>query len=82
MTRRKVDVRPYSRLVFDGVKQTPSRAMLRAVGYQDRDFRKPQVGIASTWSNLTPCNMHIDKLATVAARGVDGAGGQGNRDRA
>ncbi|HEX9207196.1 MAG TPA: dihydroxy-acid dehydratase [Steroidobacteraceae bacterium] len=76
MTRRKVDVRPYSKLVFDGVKQTPSRAMLRAVGYDDKDFRKPQVGIASTWSNLTPCNMHIDKLAAAAARGADAAGGK------
>jgi dihydroxy-acid dehydratase len=76
MTRRKIDVRPYSKLVFDGVKQTPSRAMLRAVGYQDRDFKKPQVGIASTWSNLTPCNMHIDKLAEAAAKGVDSAGGK------
>jgi dihydroxy-acid dehydratase len=75
MIRRKAaDVRPYSRLVFDGVKQTASRAMLRAVGYQDRDFRKPQVGVASTWSNLTPCNMHIDKLAIAAARGADAAG--------
>ena len=63
MTRRNIDVRPYSKLVLDGVKQTASRAMLRAVGFEDRDFRKPQVGIASTWSNLTPCNMHIDKLA-------------------
>ena len=76
MTRRKVDPRAHSRLVFDGVKQTPSRAMLRAVGYTDRDFRKPQVGIASTWSNLTPCNMHIDKLASAAAGGVDAAGGK------
>jgi dihydroxy-acid dehydratase len=76
MTRRKVDVRPYSKLVFDGVKQTPSRAMLRAVGYDDKDFRKPQVGVASTWSNLTPCNMHIDKLADAAARGANAAGGK------
>ena len=76
MTRRKIDVRPYSRLVLDGVKQTPSRAMLRAVGFEDRDFRKPQVGIASTWSNLTPCNMHIDKLAVAAAKGADAAGGK------
>ncbi len=74
MSRRKIDVRPYSRLVLDGVKQTPSRAMLRAVGFQDRDFRKPQIGIASTWSNLTPCNMHIDKLAAAAARGAEAAG--------
>jgi dihydroxy-acid dehydratase len=76
MTRRKVDPRAHSRLVFDGVKQTPSRAMLRAVGYTDRDFRRPQVGIASTWSNLTPCNMHIDKLADAAASGADAAGGK------
>jgi dihydroxy-acid dehydratase len=77
MSRAKTDVRPYSRLVFDGVKQTPSRAMLRAVGFDDRDFRKPQVGVASTWSTLTPCNMHIDKLADVAVKGADGAGGKG-----
>ena len=76
MSRRKVDTRPYSKLVFDGAKQTPSRAMLRAVGYQDRDFKKPQVGIASTWSNLTPCNMHIDKLADAAAKGANAAGGK------
>jgi len=47
------DTRPYSRLVVDGVKQTPSRAMLRAVGFLDADFEKPQVGVASTWSNDT-----------------------------
>ena len=76
MSRRKVDVRPYSRLVLDGVKQTPSRAMLRAVGYKDRDFKKPQIGVASTWSTLTPCNMHIDKLADAAAKAADGAGGK------
>jgi dihydroxy-acid dehydratase len=69
-----VDSRPYSRLVVDGVKQTPSRAMLRAVGFIDSDFEKPQVGIASTWSNLTPCNMHIDGLARMAAGGVEAAG--------
>jgi dihydroxy-acid dehydratase len=69
-----VDSRRYSRLVVDGVKQTPSRAMLRAVGFVDGDFDKPQVGIASTWSNLTPCNMHIDELARLAAGGVESAG--------
>src|SRR5271168_3761352 len=69
-----VDTRHYSRLVVDGVKQTPSRAMLRAVGFADADFEKPQVGIASTWSNLTPCNMHIDELARLAAAGVEAAG--------
>jgi dihydroxy-acid dehydratase len=50
--------------------------MLRAVGFDDRDFRRTQVGIASTWSTLTPCNMHIDKLAAAAAKGVEGAGGK------
>ncbi len=76
MSRRKPDPREHSKIVFDGVKQTPSRAMLRAVGFSDRDFRRPQVGVASTWSNLTPCNMHIDKLADAAAAGADGAGGK------
>jgi dihydroxy-acid dehydratase len=68
------DVRRYSRLVVDGAKQAPSRAMLRAVGFADADFEKPQVGIASTWSNLTPCNMHIDELARLAAGGAESAG--------
>jgi dihydroxy-acid dehydratase len=69
-----VDTRRYSRIVVDGLKQTPSRAMLRAVGFVDGDFDKPQVGIASTWSNLTPCNMHIDELARLAAGGAEAAG--------
>jgi dihydroxy-acid dehydratase len=69
-----VDIRPFSRLVVDGSKQTPSRAMLRAVGFVDADFEKPQVGVASTWSNLTPCNMHIDELARLTAAGVEAAG--------
>jgi dihydroxy-acid dehydratase len=68
--------RPHSSLVVDGVKQTPSRAMLRAVGFTDKDFTKPEIGIASTWSNLTPCNMHIDGLAEQAARGVGKGGGK------
>ena len=72
--RDAVDVRPYSRLVVDGVKQAPARAMLHAVGFGEEDFEKPQVGIASTWSNLTPCNMHIDELARLAAAGVDANG--------
>ncbi len=71
---RAVDTRRYSRIVVDGVKQTPSRAMLRAVGFTDADFDKPQIGIASTWSNLTPCNMHIDELARLAAGGAESAG--------
>ncbi|MGA2364708.1 MAG: dihydroxy-acid dehydratase [Steroidobacteraceae bacterium] len=68
--------RYYSSLVVDGLKQTPARAMLRGVGFTDEDFAKPQIGIASTWSNLTPCNMHIDELARQAASGADVAGGK------
>jgi len=68
--------RRYSAPVVDGINKSASRAMLRAVGFQDDDFRKPQIGIASTWSNLTPCNMHIDGLAREAARGADEAGGK------
>ncbi len=69
-----VDTRRHSRLVVDGLKQAPSRSMLRAVGFRDEDFEKPQVGVASTWSNLTPCNMHIDELARIVAAGADRAG--------
>ena len=72
-----VDTRRYSRLVVDGAKQSPSRAMLRAVGFQDADFQKPQIGVASTWANLTPCNVHINELASEAVSGVDAAGGKG-----
>jgi dihydroxy-acid dehydratase len=70
------DPRRYSRLVVDGLEQAPSRAMLRAVGFKDEDFGKPQVGIASTWSMVTPCNMHIDGLAREAGQGADSAGGK------
>ena len=68
--------RKYSSPVVDGVTRAPSRAMLRAVGFTDTDFRKPQVGIASTWAEVTPCNMHIDGLAREAAAGVNQAGGK------
>jgi dihydroxy-acid dehydratase len=73
-SKRKTDTRIYSSLVVDGIKQAPARAMLHAVGFTDQDFKKPQVGIASTWSNLTPCNMHIDELAKLAAAGVEANG--------
>ena len=69
--------RPYSSLVVDGVRQAPSRAMLRAVGFEDEDFSRPQVGIASTWSMVTPCNMHINRLAEDVNKGTDAAGGKG-----
>ena len=71
------ELRRYSRVVVDGVEQAPSRAMLRAVGFTEKDFSKPQIGIASTWSMVTPCNMHIDQLARQAAAGADAAGGKG-----
>ena len=66
--------RPYSSVIVDGLAQTPSRAMLRAVGFSDGDFNKPQIGIASTWSMVTPCNMHINELADYAAAGANAAG--------
>ena len=71
------DLRKYSKIVVDGVAQSPSRAMLRAVGFDDSDFKKPQIGIASTWSMVTPCNMHINKLAEDVNKGTDSAGGKG-----
>ena len=72
----KIDPRQHSRLVVDGLKQAPSRAMLRAVGFTEEDFSKPQVGIVSTGSMVTPCNMHINELAKVTAAGADKAGGK------
>ncbi|TDT43410.1 dihydroxy-acid dehydratase [Halospina denitrificans] len=68
--------RRYSSKIVDGVGKSASRAMLRAVGFNDEDFKKPQVGIASTWSMVTPCNMHINKLAEHAGEGADEAGGK------
>ncbi len=68
------DLRRYSRVVVDGNEQAPSRAMLRAVGFREEDFERPQIGIASTWSMVTPCNMHIGGLADIAAEAADEAG--------
>ncbi|MEE9411677.1 MAG: dihydroxy-acid dehydratase [Methylococcales bacterium] len=68
--------RAFSSQVVDGMSRAPSRAMLHAVGFSDADFSKPQIGIASTWSMVTPCNMHINKLADHTASGVDQAGGK------
>jgi dihydroxy-acid dehydratase len=72
----RANQRSHSSVVVDGVKQAPARAMLRAVGFKDEDFAKPQIGIASTWADLTPCNMHIAELARAAASGADAAGGK------
>ena len=65
--------RPYSSQVVDGLEKAAARAMLHAVGFSEADFSKPQVGIASTWSNLTPCNVHINELAEAAAIGAEDA---------
>ncbi|MFL8991105.1 dihydroxy-acid dehydratase [Pseudomonas sp. QLc11A] len=73
----KDDLRKYSSQVIDGVEAAPARAMLRAVGFTDADFDKPQIGIASTWAMVTPCNMHIDKLALEAEKGANAAGAKG-----
>ena len=70
------NTRTFSSLVVDGMERAPSRAMLHAVGFNNEDFKKPQIGIASTWSMVTPCNMHINKLADAAASGVDHANGK------
>jgi dihydroxy-acid dehydratase len=69
-------LRRYSSPVVDGPDRAPSRSMLRAVGFTDADFAKPVVGVASTWSMVTPCNMHIDRLATESVKGADAAGGK------
>ncbi|MEN7343527.1 MAG: dihydroxy-acid dehydratase [Pseudomonadota bacterium] len=70
------DKRRYSKVIVDGPAQAPSRAMLRAVGFADGDFKLPQVGIASTWSMVTPCNMHINDLADHVEQGIGDAGGK------
>jgi dihydroxy-acid dehydratase len=68
--------RTHSAPVVEGFDRAANRSMLRAVGFTDEDFQKPQVGIASTWSDLTPCNMHINELAEHAAKGAAEAGGK------
>jgi dihydroxy-acid dehydratase len=69
--------RPFSSPMLDGPDRAPSRAMLYAVGFEKEDFKKPIIGIASTWSQVTPCNVHIDKLAIECSNGANAAGGKG-----
>src|ERR1700761_1825446 len=69
-------LRPYSSVMLDGPERAASRAMLYPVGFKPEDFKKPLIGIASTWSNVTPCNMHIDKLALESEKGANEAGGK------
>jgi dihydroxy-acid dehydratase len=70
-----VDVKPRSRTVTDGLEATASRGMLRAVGMGDDDWAKPQVGVASSWNEITPCNLSLDRLAKAVKEGVHAAGG-------
>ncbi|WP_337101163.1 dihydroxy-acid dehydratase [Paenibacillus sp. YIM B09110] len=69
------DLRIRSKVISEGVNRVPNRAMLRAVGFTDEDFKKPMIGVASTWSEVTPCNMHIDQLALHAKEGARSNGG-------
>jgi dihydroxy-acid dehydratase len=71
--------RKHSAIVLDGYERAASRGMLYAMGFKKSDFKKSQVGIASTWGMVTPCNMHINELADFAAKGVDRAGGKSNQ---
>jgi len=70
-----VDIKPRSRTVTDGIEATTSRGMLRAVGMGDADWDKPQIGIASSWNEITPCNLSLDRLAQAAKEGVHSGGG-------
>lgn len=70
MTTKDDSNRKYSSVLVDGIQKAPARSMLRAVGFEDKDFNRPQVGIASTWSQVTPCNIHINGLADEVAKGV------------
>ncbi|MFA7171926.1 MAG: dihydroxy-acid dehydratase [Kiritimatiellia bacterium] len=69
-------LRPYSSVVLDGDERAAARAMLYPTGFKPADFQKPLIGVASTWSNVTPCNMHIDKLALECEAGANAAGGK------
>jgi dihydroxy-acid dehydratase len=70
-----VDLKPRSRDVTDGLEKAAARGMLRAVGMGDEDFAKPQIGVASSWNEITPCNLSLDRLAKAAKNGVHAAGG-------
>ena len=69
------NMKPRSGLVTDGIERAPARGMLRAVGMKDEDFAKPQIGIASSWNEITPCNLSLDRLAKASKKGVIAAGG-------
>ena len=71
----EIDIKPRSRTVTDGLEATASRGMLRAVGMGDDDWAKPQIGVASSWNEITPCNLSLDRLAKSAKQGVHAGGG-------
>ncbi len=73
---KAINMRPFSSQLVDGPERAAARAMLYPVGFTDEDFTKPIIGVASTWSNVTPCNMHIDKLALEAEKGANAGGGK------
>jgi dihydroxy-acid dehydratase len=75
MGKTKKDLRINSKVISEGVNRVPNRSMLRAVGFTDEDFKKPMIGVASTWSEVTPCNVHIDRLAREAKSGASENGG-------
>ncbi len=75
MTTTDRDLKPRSHQVTDGIGATAARSMLRAVGMRDDDFRKPQIGIASSWNEITPCNLSLQRLAMASKEGVHAAGG-------
>ncbi|MFZ4118017.1 MAG: dihydroxy-acid dehydratase, partial [Rhodoluna sp.] len=72
MTR---DMKPRSRVVTEGIERAAARGMLRAVGMGDDDWEKPQIGVASSWNEVTPCNLSLDRLADAAKMGVHAAQG-------
>src|ERR1700758_3005141 len=69
------DIKPRSRDVTDGLEKAAARGMLRAVGMEDQDSAKPQIGVASSWNEITPCNLSLDRLANAVKEGVFSAGG-------
>ena len=75
-TKSSDSLRPFSSVMFDGAERAAARAMLYPVGFKPEDFQKPLIGVASTWGNVTPCNMHIDKLALESEKGANEAGGK------
>jgi len=73
------NTRPHSSIVVDGNDRAPARSMLRAVGFDDADFHKPQIAVASSTSDMTPCNVHLGELADYARKGIDANGGKSIR---